>query len=96
MNKTITTAGFITRLADKGYTKKDSALILNDVLDVIYEAMRAGEEVRLTGFGSFSVIDTKPKRIMNINTGKPELVESHKKVKFKAGDVLRRSAGSEA
>lgn len=86
------TADFITRLADKGYTKKDSAIILGDVLDIIYEAIRTGEEVRITGFGSFSTIDTMPKEIRNIQTGELETVASHKKVKFKPGLSLKRAA----
>lgn len=91
-NNVVTTPDFITRLADKGYTKKDSATVLGDFLDVIYEAIRAGEEVRLVGFGTFSVIDAKPKRIMNINTGKTEVVAAHSKLKFKPGTTLKRAA----
>ena len=95
MNKTekvVMTADFVTRLADKGYTKKDSAVILHDVLEVIYDALRAGEEVRLVGSGSFDSIETKPKKIMNIQTGKQETVAPHKKVKFKPGLTLKRAA----
>lgn len=91
-NGVVTTADFITRLADKGYTKKDSAVILGDILDVIYEAVRDGEEVRLIGFGTFGTIETKPKKIMNIQTGKAETVAPHKKVKFKPGLSLKRAA----
>lgn len=91
-DKVLTTADFITRLADKGYTKKDSSTVLYDVLGVIYEAIRAGEEVHLVGFGAFSAIDTKPKKIMNIQTGKQETVAPHKKIKFKPGLTLKRAA----
>lgn len=87
----VSTADFVTRLADKGYTKKDSAIILADVLDVIYEAMRAGEEVRLFGFGSFGAIYTKPKKIRNIQTGKVDTVAPHKKVAFRPGLALKRA-----
>ncbi len=92
MDKVITTADVVTRLADKGYTKKDSAVVIGDVLDVIYEAIARGEDVRLTGFGAFGVIDTKPKKIMNIHTGKTGMVESHKKVTFRPGEALKRAA----
>ena len=91
----VLTADFVTRLADKGYTKKDSAVILGDVLDVIYEAMRAGEEVRLTGFGVVGTVYTKPKKIRNIQTGKVETVAPHKKVAFRPGLALKRAAERE-
>lgn len=90
--KVLTTADFITRLADKGYTKKDSSTVLYDVLDVIYDAMRAGEEIHLIGFGAFSTVDTRPKKIKNIQTGREETVASHKKIKFKPGLTLKRAA----
>ena len=90
--KIVTTADFITRLADMGYTKKDSSTVLYDVLKVIYNAISAGEEIRLIGFGSFSTIDTKPKKIRNVHTGKEETVATHKKIKFKPGLTLKRAA----
>jgi len=92
MNKVLTTADVVTRLADKGYTKKDSAVVLGDVLDVIYEAMSDGDEVRIIGFGSFSVIDAKAKRFVNVQTGELSSVPAHKKIKFKAGEALKRAA----
>lgn len=81
--KVITTADFVTRLADKGYTKKDSAVILADVLDVIYEAIRAGEEVKLFGFGSFSVSEYPAKMSHNVATGEMRMTAAHKRIKFK-------------
>ena len=86
------TADFIDRLADKGYTKKDSAVIIGDVLDVIYEAIENGEEVKLMGFGSFSVKKTKAKEYVDVHTGKRAKTAPHNKVSFKAGNALKRSA----
>lgn len=91
-NKVITTADFITRLADKGYTKKDSAVILGDVLEVAYEAIQNGEEIHIIGFGSLSAFETKPKRVMNISTGKVEDVAPYMKIRFKPGLALKRAA----
>ena len=73
----ITTPDIVTRLADKGYTKKDSAIVLADVLDVIYEGLREGKRVRITGFGEFSVIEAKAKKIMNVNSGTPTILAAH-------------------
>lgn len=91
-NKVIRTSEFVTRIADKGYTKKDSAVILKDVLDVIYGAIKNGEEISLVGFGSFKAFETKPKRIRNINTGELDIAKAHMKVKFVPGITLIRAA----
>lgn len=84
--------GFITRIADKGYTKKDSVVILGDILDTICEAVADGYEVNLSGFGSFCSIETKERRARNIHTGENMIVPAHRKIKFKPGAALRRAA----
>ena len=90
--RVITTADFITRLADKGYTKKDCAIIVADVLDVFYEAIRNGESVNLTGFGCLKVKRVNDKDIVNIQTGKRETVPAHNVVKFTPGLALKAAA----
>lgn len=92
MEKKIGTADFITRLADKGYTKKDSAVIVSDVLDVFYEAMKNGETVSINGFGRMRVKHVLPKDIVNIQTGKRETIPAHNVVKFTPGLALRAAA----
>lgn len=92
MDNKVLTADFVTRLADKGYTKKDSAVILADVLDIIYEAMERGEEVKLMGFGTFKVKKVKAKEYMDVTTGKKSVSKAHNKISFKAGNALKRSA----
>lgn len=92
MSNKVMTADFIDRLADKGYTKKDSAEILSDVLSIIYDAIEHGEEIRLMGFGTFCVKQTKPKEYVDVRTGKRSKTKPHNKVSFKAGIALKRSA----
>ena len=92
MSNKVLTADFIERLADKGYTKKDSAVILGDVLDIIYDAIKHGEEVRLMGFGSFSEKRTNAKEYVDVHTGERAKTKPHNKVSFKAGNALKRLA----
>lgn len=96
LERKIGTADFITRLADKGYTKKDSAVIVADVLDVFYEAAKNGETVSLNGFGQMRVKRVKPKDIVNIQTGKRETVPAHNVIKFTPGLALKGAAESAA
>ena len=88
--------GLVTRIADKGYTKKDSAVILSDILDAICEAVADGYEVYLSGFGTFGSIETKARRARNINTGEDIIIPAHRKVKFKPGASLKRAAEGKA
>lgn len=92
LEKKIGTADFITRLADKGYTKKDCAIIVGDVLDVFYDAIRNGESVSLTGFGCLRVKRVSDKDIVNINTGERDTVPAHNVVKFTPGLSLKAAA----
>ena len=92
LERKIGTADFITRLADKGYTKKDSAIIVGDVLDVFYDAIRHGETVSLNGFGRMTVKFMKAKDIVNIQTGRRETVPAHNVVKFTPGLALKAAA----
>ncbi len=92
LSNKVLTADFIDRLADKGYTKKDSAVILADVLDIIYDAIEHGEEIRLMGFGTFTVKQTKSKEYVDVRTGQRAKTKPHNKVSFRAGNALKRAA----
>ncbi|MEF9895010.1 MAG: HU family DNA-binding protein, partial [Clostridia bacterium] len=52
MNKT----SFVAAVAEKsGLTQKQADVALTAVLDTIVEALKQGEKVQLTGFGTFEV-----------------------------------------
>lgn len=81
----------VNKLAEKGYTKKDSSCILDDVFAVITEAMIAGEEVKIHGFGVFSVVERAPRRTLDLKTQEYIDVPARKAPKFKAGTLLNRA-----
>lgn len=81
----------IERLAKKGYTKKDSGVIIDDFLRVILEALVDGESVNLHGFGTFEVRTMSPRKTHNIQTGAPIDIPAFRKPKFTAGKLLKRS-----
>jgi nucleoid DNA-binding protein len=45
-------------------TKKDSALLINEVFIIIGEALETGEEVQLDDFGTFSLADKTLKSVI--------------------------------
>ena len=87
----ITKTEFIAKLATKGYTKKDSEAILNDVLDTITEAMVEGESIQLYGFGTFSVRESAERETINFQTKERIRIPCHKAPRFTPGKLLRRA-----
>lgn len=81
----------IEKLSQKGYTKKDAEVILNDMTSVLMEALVAGESVMLHGFGTFSIQERKARISLHPHTGEPLEVPACKSPKFTAGKLLKRA-----
>ena len=81
----------IERLAAKGYTKKDSATIIGDVLDVITEALVKGEEVQFHGFGKFCVREMAERETTDVRTNERIKLEAYKAPKFVPGKYLKQA-----
>ena len=50
-------------------SKKDANTIVNALFDEIVSSIRNGEKVVITGFGSFNLVTTEPKKGRNPKTG---------------------------
>ena len=72
-------------------TKKDSEAALNAVVDAITEALKKGETVQLTGFGTFSVKERAARSGRNPATGKAITIKAAKVPAFKAGKALKEA-----
>lgn len=70
-------------------TKTDSAKAVRAVLDVIEGALKKGEKVTLTGFGSFEVSKRKAREGRNPQTGAAIKIKASNAVRFKAGKGLK-------
>ena len=51
----MTKADIASLVAEKGLTKKQEMEAVEATLDIIKNALRAGEKIQLVGFGSFQV-----------------------------------------
>ncbi len=81
---------FVKAVAEKaGITKKDAATVVNAVLEVIEEAMKKGEEVKFTGFGTFKVITRKERKGRNPRTGEEIVIPATRVVRFYPGAKLK-------
>lgn len=78
-----------------GDTKKATEAAVRATLAVISDALAAGADVRLTGFGSFSVRERAAREGRNPSTGEPLSIPASKGVGFKASKNLRASVNGE-
>ncbi|GHT48323.1 integration host factor subunit alpha [Endomicrobiia bacterium] len=64
-------------------SKKEADAAVNKVFEEISNALKNGEKVVVTGFGSFNIFETKTKNGRNPKTGEKLLIAPMKKIKFK-------------
>jgi DNA-binding protein HU-beta len=58
-------------------------------LEAIQGALAKGEDVALTGFGSFTISRRSEREGRNPKTGEPLMIAASKQVKFKPGKALK-------
>jgi nucleoid DNA-binding protein len=58
---------------------------------VVTEALKAGEEVQITGFGKFSVRERKAREGTNPQTGQKMKIRAQKVPAFSAGNALKEA-----
>ena len=86
MNKT----EVVAEVAKKsGLSKKDAEKALNATLDVVAEALTAGDKVQLVGFGGFEVKKREARTGRNPRTKETIQIPAAKLPVFKAGKALR-------
>ena len=76
--------------ANTGISKTEGANAVDTMLDSIASALKSGDEVRLTGFGTFSVTHRKASEGRNPRTGEVIQIPASKQPKFKAGKTLKQ------
>lgn len=85
MNKT----QIIKLLSNKtGSSKVEAKRNLDALINIISETLQKGSNVRLTGFGTFSIVETKERTGRNPKTGEPLKIKPKKRVRFKPGADL--------
>ena len=72
-----------------GMSKADSVKAVEGVFDAISGALSSGGDVRIVGFGTFSVANRKATTGRNPRTGQAIQIPASKQPKFKAGKGLK-------
>ena len=84
----------INAVAETGITKADATNAVDAVLGAVVSSLKAGEDVRLVDFGTFSVKHRPASEGRNPRTGDPLQIAASNVVKFKAGKGLKESVNS--
>ncbi len=80
----------VAAIAEKSdLSKKDAEAALNATLAVITAELEKGNDVQLTGFGTFSVKTRAPREGKNPRTGEMIAIPETKAPTFKAGKALK-------
>ncbi len=88
----MTKADLIESAASKaGLPKQGVEEIVNEVFNGIVTALKNGDKVNISGFGTFSVSHRKARTGRNPKTGEAIQIASSRAAKFKSGKGLKES-----
>ena len=80
----------VASVADaSGLSKVDAAKAVDGVFESITNALKSGGDVRIVGFGTFSVANRAATTGRNPRTGETIQIKASKQPKFKAGSPLK-------
>jgi DNA-binding protein HU-beta len=85
-----------TQLAEQvaeraGVSGAEAGRVLDATLQAIEDALAAGQDVSITGFGKFSVADRAARQGVNPATGEPIAIAASKSPRFSAGAKLKQA-----
>lgn len=78
-----------------GFSKKESADIVEMVFDLMKETLEGGEKIKIAGFGNFVVKEKATRRGRNPQTGEEINISSRRILTFKPSQVLKSSINDE-
>lgn len=72
-----------------GFSKKESAEIVETVFDTMKNVLATGEKIKISGFGNFVVREKKQRVGRNPQTGDPIPISARRVLTFKPSQVLK-------
>jgi integration host factor subunit alpha len=81
----------ILRDQPNGFSKKESAEIVDIVFETIKETLASGEKIKISGFGNFVVRQKKERTGRNPQTGQEIKIAPRSVLTFKPSQVLKNS-----
>ena len=77
-----------------GFTKKETADMVDVVFEVIKDTLATGEKLKISGFGNFVVREKRARVGRNPQTGEEITISARKVLTFKPSQVLKSSLNS--
>ncbi len=88
----MTKSDMVEKIYEKiGFSKKESAELVEMVFDIIKSTLEAGEKIKIAGFGNFVVKEKADRRGRNPQTGEEIVISARKILTFKPSQVLKAS-----
>ena len=93
----MTKADIAARIQEKiGYNKKESADMLETVLDIIKSTLKTCNHIKIAGFGKFEVKQKADRRGRNPQTDEAITIEARRILTFKPSTLLRQAINAGA
>ncbi len=74
-----------------GYSKKDVAMVIEEVFECIKTELEKGGKIKISGFGNFNVREKRARRGRNPQTGSEITIEERRVMTFKASALLKKA-----
>jgi integration host factor subunit alpha len=86
----MTKAEIVEHIYEKvGFSKKESAELVEKVFEIIKDTLAAGEKVKISGFGNFVVREKNARKGRNPQTGEEIRLAARRVLTFKPSLVLK-------
>ena len=93
----MTKADIVERIHQKiGYSKKESAEMVETVFSLIKGTLETGEKIKIAGFGNFVVKQKADRRGRNPQTGESITINARRILTFKPSQVLKNAINTES
>ena len=93
MAGTVSKQDLISRIAEHAHVpNKQAEKVINALIDTVSESIEKGEEVRLTGFGTFRVVQRAPRKGRHPRTGEEIQIPGSRRPVFTPGSRLVEAA----
>jgi integration host factor subunit alpha len=91
----MTKADLVANLNEKiGLSRKESAMIVELIFEIMRGALEQGEKVKIAGFGNFNVRSKKVRKGRNPQTGDDIEISARRVLSFKLSPLLRKTLNS--
>ena len=88
----MTKADIVETIYEKvGFSRKESAEIVDLVFDLIKGTLEKGDKIKISGFGNFVVREKRPRKGRNPQTGDEIQISARRVLTFKPSQVLRKA-----